>query len=90
MTEDDGTPELMKYLVQDGTLKTRPRSPIKTLDEVERECGPQDISYTAGTEADDSFIETIICRSPAKPVSRIEDSVEALDQLEDAFDVSQF
>lgn len=35
---------------------------------------------------DDSFVEQIICRSPAKPVSRIEDSVEALDQLEEAME----
>jgi hypothetical protein len=31
-------------------------------------------------------VEQITCRSPAKPVSRIEDSVEALDQLEEALE----
>ncbi|CAJ2511470.1 Uu.00g070950.m01.CDS01 [Anthostomella pinea] len=41
------------------------------------------------TREDDSFAEVITSRSPAKPVARIEDSLEALDQLEEqleAFD----
>ena len=87
LKEDDGTPELVKYLVQEGTFKSPSKSPVKTLEEVEKECG--ETGYAAGTVADDSFVENIISRSPAKPVSRIEDSVEALDQLEDAFDVSR-
>lgn len=36
---------------------------------------------TSGDE--DSFVDHILSRSPAKPVSRIEDSVEALDRLEE-------
>jgi hypothetical protein len=32
---------------------------------------------------EDSFVEQISSRSPAKPISRIEDSVEALDQMEE-------
>ncbi|KAI9811467.1 MAG: hypothetical protein M1827_005450 [Pycnora praestabilis] len=35
---------------------------------------------------EDSFVETIVTRSPAKPVTRIEDSVEAIDALEDAIE----
>jgi len=89
LKEDDGAPELVKYLVQEYTFTSPPKSPIKTLDQVEKECVEKDMVYSAGNDTDDSFVENIICRSPAKPVSRIEDSVEALDQLEDAFDVSQ-
>jgi len=88
MKEDDGAPELVKYLVQERTFTSPPKSPVKTLDEVEKECSERELAYAAANETEDSFIENIICRSPAKPVSRIEDSVEALDQLEDAFDVS--
>ena len=35
---------------------------------------------------DESFIEQIITRSPAKPMIRIEDSVEAIDALEEAIE----
>lgn len=35
---------------------------------------------------DDSFVEQIITRTPLKPVNRIEDSVEAIDALEDAIE----
>lgn len=44
---------------------------------------------TLCTRGDDSFVESIISRSPVIPVTRIEDSFEALDILEDqleAFD----
>ncbi|KAF7513422.1 hypothetical protein GJ744_009843 [Endocarpon pusillum] len=34
----------------------------------------------------DSFVEDIICRSPSKYVARIEDSVEAIDALEEAIE----
>ena len=37
-------------------------------------------------EKDDSFIEQIMQRSPVKQVSRIEDSVEAIDAFEDAIE----
>ena len=37
-------------------------------------------------EKDDSFVEQIIVRSPAKSVIRIEDSVEAIDALEEAIE----
>jgi hypothetical protein len=37
-------------------------------------------------EGSDSFVENIIARSPSKPMTRIEDSVEAIDALEDAIE----
>ena len=37
-------------------------------------------------EGSDSFVDQIIARSPSKRVSRIEDSVEAIDALEDAIE----
>lgn len=40
----------------------------------------------AQREKDDSFIEQIMKRSPVKHVSRIEDSVEAIDAFEDAIE----
>jgi hypothetical protein len=58
------------------------KSTAKTLEEVES----AEDSTVPATSTDDSFVEQIICRSPAKPVLRIEDSVEALDQLEDAIE----
>ncbi|CZR53045.1 uncharacterized protein PAC_02923 [Phialocephala subalpina] len=62
------------------------RSPVKTLAEVERVYGRED-SPTPADDADEySFVQQVTARSPAKPVSRIEDSVEALDQLEEALD----
>jgi hypothetical protein len=61
------------------------KSPAKTLLEVEEMYGPVErIGPADGGE--DSFVEQITCRSPAKPVSRIEDSLEALDQLEEALE----
>ncbi|KAH6682619.1 hypothetical protein B0J14DRAFT_574032 [Halenospora varia] len=61
------------------------KSAVITLEEVEahEEGKVESVVHDAG---DDSFVEQIICRSPAKPVSRIEDSVEALDQLEEAME----
>lgn len=61
-------------------------TPVKTL-EVERvEVAVGPLGLTDEEEGDDSFVQEIIARSPAKPVSRIEDSVEALDQLEEALE----
>ncbi|TVY82249.1 hypothetical protein LSUE1_G003993 [Lachnellula suecica] len=62
-----------------------PAKPVKTLDEVEKACVQRDDTPTVHAD-EDSFVEQITCRSPAKPVSRIEDSVEALDQLEEALE----
>lgn len=62
------------------------RSPIRTLAEVERVYGREDSLSPADDAGEDSFVQQITARSPAKPVSRIEDSVEALDQLEEALD----
>ena len=41
------------------------------------------ISTGSGAEDEDSFVEQIKSRTPAKRISRIEDSVEALDALEE-------
>jgi hypothetical protein len=60
---------------------------IKTLEEIEKVC--DEMSRTTPKRADtdeDSFIEIITERSPAKPVSRIEDSIEELDKLEDTIE----
>ncbi|CZS99300.1 uncharacterized protein RAG0_07674 [Rhynchosporium agropyri] len=65
---------------------TPAHSPVKTLDEIETMHGPEDSGHLTDHAGEDSFVNQIICRSPAKPVSRIEDSVEALDQLEEALE----
>lgn len=76
-----------KSLIEEKRTRTISQSPTKsgakTLEEVESAFATEG---PAGVVDDDSFVEQIICRSPAKPVSRIEDSVEALDQLEEALE----
>lgn len=62
------------------------KSPVKTLEEVERACESLEASKPIEDGGEDSFVKQITCRSPAKPVSRIEDSVEALDKLEEALE----
>lgn len=62
------------------------KSPVKTLQEVEQACPLAEATTPAENEGEDSFVKQITCRSPAKPVSRIEDSVEALDKLEEALE----
>jgi hypothetical protein len=62
------------------------KSPVKTLEEVERACALSEDTRPAEDGGEDSFVKQITCRSPAKPVSRIEDSVEALDKLEEALE----
>jgi hypothetical protein len=44
------------------------------------------MSQESQEEGSDSFVEQIIARSPSKPMARIEDSVEAIDALEDAIE----
>jgi hypothetical protein len=44
------------------------------------------LSQEPRNDGSDSFVEQIIVRSPAKPMARIEDSVEAIDALEDAIE----
>ncbi|KAE9375297.1 hypothetical protein N431DRAFT_436786 [Stipitochalara longipes BDJ] len=68
------------------TTHTPGKSPVKTLEEVERVCALSETARSAEDGGEDSFIKQITCRSPAKPVSRIEDSVEALDKLEEALE----
>ena len=56
-----------------------PQSPAKpAANPIEEE-----IAAKADDDDEDSFLEQITSRSPAKQVSRIEDSVEALDQMEE-------
>lgn len=71
---------------ESGISRTPIGSPVKTLEEVERDCGADETATLADDAGEDSFVHQITCRSPAKPVSRIEDSVEALDQLEEAIE----
>lgn len=76
----------------DQQLTQKPRSPVKsvavTLDEIERIESTNRATPVYDSD-DDSFIEVITSRSPAKSVSRIEDSVEALDRFEEAIDTLQ-
>ncbi|KAL3425797.1 hypothetical protein PVAG01_02588 [Phlyctema vagabunda] len=77
--------------IEDVQRKTTSRespnkSQVITLEDVEREYGDGKVDDIAEDSDDDSFVELITSRSPAKPISRIEDSVEALDQLEEAID----
>ena len=68
------------------TTHTPGKSPVKTLEEVEKVFALSEAARPAEDGGEDSFIKQITCRSPAKPVSRIEDSVEALDKLEEALE----
>ncbi|KAE8445655.1 hypothetical protein EG329_012952 [Mollisiaceae sp. DMI_Dod_QoI] len=68
------------------SISNASQSPVRTLAEVERVYGREDSPMPADDAGEDSFVQQITSRSPAKPVSRIEDSVEALDQLEEALD----
>ncbi|TVY89278.1 hypothetical protein LAWI1_G005776 [Lachnellula willkommii] len=72
------------------SIRTPTKQSVKTFEEVEQvfnQVFSEEKSVASvGEEEEDSFVEQITCRSPAKPVSRIEDSVEALDQLEEALE----
>lgn len=69
------------------SISTAPvKTPKKTLEEVEKACEQSEVVPIANEGNEDSFVQEITCRSPAKPVTRIEDSVEALDNLEDALE----
>ena len=67
-------------------LAAKSPTKAKTLEEVEKACKVERAAIPADCPGEDSFVEQITCRSPAKPVSRIEDSVEALDRLEEALE----
>ncbi|TVY35900.1 hypothetical protein LOCC1_G008229 [Lachnellula occidentalis] len=69
-----------------GSVRTPAKESVKTFEEVEQAFSEDKSVASVEVEKEDSFIEQITCRSPAKPVSRIEDSVEALDQLEEALE----
>ncbi|PMD44909.1 hypothetical protein L207DRAFT_242608 [Hyaloscypha variabilis F] len=76
-----------RYDTKNTTAAHTPgKSPVKTLEEVEKVCALSEAARPAEDGGEDSFIKQITCRSPAKPVSRIEDSVEALDKLEEALE----
>lgn len=57
-----------------------------TLDEIEKSDEEMEAAMELIDQSEDSFVEVITTRSPAKPVSRFEDTVEALDKLEDAIE----
>jgi hypothetical protein len=62
-----------------GKLMTQPNESDKVQDVVIDDQACVD-------EGNDSFVDKIIMRSPVKPIMRIEDSVEAIDALEDAIE----
>ena len=92
MVERSETPNNDGDIAPQGELKgnnlarSPARSPVRTLNEVEKAYGSEDFAASADDGAEDSFVEQITCRSPAKPVSRVEDSIEALDKLEEALE----
>ncbi len=69
-------------------ISTSPRKErIITLEAVEKACEAEKRgSPVSNSATEDSFVEQITTRSPAKPVSRIEDSVEELDKMEEAIE----
>lgn len=70
------TPVLVDVLDQDSFVGTcQKTSPFKLP-----------MSQEPREKGSDSFVEQIISRSPSKPMMRIEDSVEAIDALEDAIE----
>lgn len=65
------------------------RTPVKmTRDEAsgKDEQAIEALGGDPGATKEDSFVEQIVARSPAKSTTRIEDSVEAIDALEDAIE----
>ncbi|KAF7898817.1 hypothetical protein BELL_0578g00010 [Botrytis elliptica] len=84
------TPKKNDPLAGSGTLPFTKQ--ITTLEEIERAYKASEVTSSIRQRSssaeieEDSFIDIIINRSPAKPVSRIEDSLEELDNLEDAID----
>ena len=65
-----------------GTIGSR--TPAK-MTRIESFDGERNEENTAN-HSEDSFVEKIVTRSPAKSITRIEDSVEAIDALEDAIE----
>ncbi|KAI9654737.1 MAG: hypothetical protein M1829_000873 [Trizodia sp. TS-e1964] len=61
------------------------RSPVKQSFEVPKP-EPEPTAEEVEECQEDSFVQQIIFRSPSKPLSRIEDSVEAIDALEEALE----
>ncbi|KAI9738480.1 MAG: hypothetical protein M1818_005377 [Claussenomyces sp. TS43310] len=73
----DGDVELLIELVKPASF---------TVDEIDMAMQSNDGTVEVADAIEDSFVEQITARSPAKAVTRIEDTVEALDQLEDAIE----
>ncbi|CAG8981159.1 hypothetical protein HYALB_00005874 [Hymenoscyphus albidus] len=67
-------------------LQTPVNSVRRTLEEVERTCEKEQVQTRDNSDEEDSFVRQITSRTPAKPTSRIEDSLEALDQFEEQMD----
>ncbi|KUJ18352.1 uncharacterized protein LY89DRAFT_684267 [Mollisia scopiformis] len=86
ITSDSGDSATEQATVVSQATPSPSRSPVRTLAEVEEVYRRVDSPAPAYDAGEDSFVQQITGRSPAKPVSRIEDSVEALDQLEEALD----
>ncbi|KAI1497390.1 hypothetical protein F5X99DRAFT_397059 [Biscogniauxia marginata] len=88
--EEDGGP-VGEANMAVAEINSNPTTPIKRLSALSTD-GPQRLTPMSSTptRGDDSFLDVITTRSPmARPVSRIEDTLEALDELEDqleAFD----
>ena len=78
MAVHQGSPNRIKVFNPQTSTDTPPQIP---KDDQNRPMNDQ--QELADAFRDDSFVEQIKTRSPAKRVSRIEDSVEALDALED-------
>ncbi|TVY42195.1 hypothetical protein LSUB1_G002698 [Lachnellula subtilissima] len=81
---EDGSQHIQTHVTE--FIRTPAKQSVKTLEEVEQAFSEEKSVASIEVEHEDSFVEQITCRSPAKPVSRIEDSVEALDQLEEALE----
>lgn len=62
-------------------MESPKKLPVITLEEVEEISLTQDTPLQIADRDEDSFVEQIILRTPAKPASRIEDSVEELDKM---------
>ncbi|TVY22304.1 hypothetical protein LHYA1_G009077 [Lachnellula hyalina] len=81
---EDGSQHIQTHVTE--IIRTPAKQSVKTLEEVEQAFSEEKSVASIEVEQEDSFVEQITCRSPAKPVSRIEDSVEALDRLEEALE----
>ena len=76
--DDTGTSDGKENKEDSFVAKIESRTPLKmTTSETARKVGEDE------SDKDDSFVQQIKARTPGKRISRIEDSVEALDALEE-------